>query len=105
MRIGTMVAAALLAGIGLHAGGQARATDFNVPVCMDSDYQSTEELRNANLSKGIASRILGRFGVKLIWVDARSCPPEGIRISLTDDTPNTMFPGAMAYALPFEGTH
>jgi hypothetical protein len=46
-----------------------------------------------------------RIGVKLMWIDSKSCPPDGIHITLADHTPGTLQPGALAYALPYEGTH
>jgi hypothetical protein len=49
--------------------------------------------------------MLRKIGVTLIWVDSKSCPPEGIHITLTGQTPATLQPGALAYALPYEGTH
>jgi hypothetical protein len=69
------------------------------------DYQGGGDLRSANLSKAIASKMLRRIGVTLVWVDSKSCPPEGIHITLTGQTPATLQPGALAYALPYEGTH
>jgi hypothetical protein len=35
----------------------------------------------------------------------RGCPSEGIVIDLSDDTPASLKPGALAYAFPYEGTH
>jgi hypothetical protein len=98
-----MVAAALLAGTRLHAGEARPAADFRLPAYMD--YQGGGDLGGANLSKAIASKMLRRVGVTLVWVDSKSCPPEGIHITLTGQTPPTLQPGALAYALPYEGTN
>jgi hypothetical protein len=103
MKLFGAVAVAMVAGIRLHAGEARPAADFNVPVYMD--YQGGGDLRGANLSKAIASRMLRRIGVTLIWVDSGSCSPDGIHITLTGLTPATLQPGALAYALPYEGTH
>ena len=63
------------------------------------------DLRAANLAKAIASSMFRKIGVTLVWVDSRSCPPDGIHITLTGHTPDTLQPGALAYALPYGGTH
>jgi len=87
----------------VFAAHTAGNTDLRVPVCID--YQGGGDLRPANLSKAIASRMFRKIGVTLIWADSRSCPPGGIRISLTGNTPAGLQPGALAYATPYEGTH
>jgi hypothetical protein len=98
-----MVAAAMAAAMAAQAGEARPAADFRVPAYMD--YQGGGDLRGANLSKAIASGMLRKIGVTLVWVDSKSCPPEGIHITLTGQTPATLQPGALAYALPYEGTH
>ena len=97
------MAAALLAGIRLHAGDAMPAADLRVAVYMD--YQGNGDQGAANLSKEIASRMLRRIGVTLIWVHSKSCPPAAIHITLTGGTPDALRPGALAYALPYEGSH
>jgi len=103
MKTAWMVAAALLAGIRLQAGDAAPAADLRVAAYMD--YQGNGDQGPANLSKMIASRMLRRIGVTLIWAHWKSCPPEAIHVTLTGNTPDTLRPGALAYALPYEGTH
>ena len=97
------VAVMVAAGVRLHAGDAMPAADPRVAVCMD--YQGNGDQGPANLSKGIASRMLRRIGVTLTWLHSKSCPPEAIHITLTGNTPATLRPGALAYALPYEGTH
>ena len=96
-------AVAMAAGMRLDAGEARPAADFSVSAYMD--YQGGGDLRGANLAKAIASKMLRKIGVTLVWVDSKSCPPEGIHITLTGQTPATLQPGALAYALPYEGTH
>jgi hypothetical protein len=55
--------------------------------------------------KVIASSMFRRIGVTLIWMDSGSCPPGGIHITLADRAPDTLHRGALAQALPYEGTH
>ena len=103
MKRAWMAGAAMVAAMAAQAGEAKPAADFRVPAYMD--YQGGGDLRSANLSKAIASKMLRRIGVTLVWVDSKSCPPEGIHITLTGQTPATLQPGALAYALPYEGTH
>jgi hypothetical protein len=69
------------------------------------DYRGGGDLRAPNLATAIASKMFRRIGVTLVWVVSGPCPPDGIRISLTGNTPATLQPDALAYALPYEGTH
>jgi hypothetical protein len=103
MKTAWVVAAALLAGIRLHAGDAMPAVDFRVAAYMDS--QGGGDLLAVSASKEIASGMFRRIGVTLTWVHSKSCPPDAIHITLTGGTPNTLRPGALAYALPYEGTH
>jgi hypothetical protein len=98
------VATVWMAAVAWPGFGESRpAADLSVSVYMD--YQGGGDLRPANLAKAIASKMFRRIGVTLIWVDSRSCPPDGIHITLTGQTPATLQPGALAFALPYEGTH
>ena len=84
--------------------GQSRpAADLRVSVYMD--YQANGDLEAASLAKVIAYRMFRRIGVTLIWMDSRSCPAGGIHITLADHAPDTLQRGALAYALPYGGTH
>ncbi|MGD0670031.1 MAG: hypothetical protein ABSB23_21030 [Bryobacteraceae bacterium] len=98
------VATVWMAAVAGPGFGESRpAADLSVSVYMD--YQGGGDLRGANLAKAITSKMLRKIGVTLVWVDSKSCPPEGIHITLTGQTPATLQPGALAYALPYEGTH
>lgn len=103
MKTAWMAAVVMVVGSHLHAGEVRPATDFTVPVYMDN--QGDSDLRATNLSKAIASRMCKRIGVTLVWVNSKSCPRDGIRVSLTGHTPATLQPGALAYAMPYEGKH
>jgi hypothetical protein len=98
-----VVATVWMAAVAWPGFGESKAAGVRVPVYMD--YQSGGDFRAANVSKAIASRMFRRIGVTLVWVDSRSCPPDGIRITLTGHTPETLYPGSLAYAAPYEGTH
>lgn len=103
MKRAWMVAVVMAAGVRLHAGDARPTADFRVPVCLD--YERGGDLTAVSLSETIASMMFRKIGVTLIWVNSKSCPPDGIRISLTGHTPATLHPGALAYATPYEGTH
>jgi hypothetical protein len=53
----------------------------------------------------IATGMFARIGVGIAWHSERSCPSDAIRIRLSYRTDRDFMPGALAYALPFEGIH
>jgi hypothetical protein len=66
--------------------------------------------RNADIltfyrAQSVASRMFATAGVKIDWRDPRSCPAGAILVSLAEVAPASDHPGAMAYAMPYEGTH
>jgi hypothetical protein len=73
-----------------------------VRVCIDGGFNGEGE------AKQIASQMFLAAGVKLEWhrgLDHRACPAGAIQISVTNRTNPNLLPNALAYALPFEGTH
>lgn len=93
-----MVAATLWAG---SAGEKEQRT---VVVCLDAGGHSTA----VDPARAVASRIFLELGVRLMWRSTlRPCieASTGIVIRLSLETPKTENPGALAYALPFEGKH
>jgi hypothetical protein len=94
-RMAAMVAAA--AGI---AWGEASVT-----VCMQTGADSSVTYQ----AQAIASRIFTSAGIEIEWKsDRRVCllrPQETIMIRLSTFTPASDHPGALAYALPYEGVH
>jgi hypothetical protein len=80
-----------------------RAGERSIDVCMDShnDVQVTTPARR------LASEIFARAGVTVHWRTGSRCPSSAgaIRITLTDEVPKGIAAGALAYALPYEGTH
>jgi len=55
----------------------------------------------------MAAKMYAAIGVTLDWqTSRRACKSDGvIHIELTDGTPEKLMPGALAYAMPFEGVH
>jgi hypothetical protein len=61
---------------------------------------------NVVRAEEIAGRMFAKVGVTLSWRRAAyNCPAEAIIVSLTVNTPNALRPNALAYSLPYEGTH
>jgi hypothetical protein len=104
MRIAMMAAMATLAATTGVAPAQARALPpahgRQVMVCLayDAGFETTA------LAEGVATRIYNKIGVKIEWRSIH-CPTDSIQIKLQFRTPTTMQPGALAYAMPYEGTH
>jgi hypothetical protein len=56
-------------------------------------------------AQGIAARMFAGIGVKIAWHEMSGCPAQAIRISLSEHTPASVLPGAMAYAMPYDGAY
>ena len=103
MKLKAMTMLAAFTAMAAHAGGKSQTSaDRSVTVCVEGEGLSTVEWR----AKGLASVMFANIGVQLNWRNGlRECPERGIMISLTGRTPSDLKPGALAYALPYEGTH
>ena len=85
-----------------HAQSIDLAAERTVTVCMEGGVGSP----TSEQAQKIASGIFTGIGVILQWRRGlQDCPSKGIRVSLSDHTPASLKPGAMAYALPYEGAH
>jgi hypothetical protein len=94
--------AILLAAEAAILAGQTLTPARNVVVC----FTPTHDAQVAYATE-MASRIFAGIGVQVEWREARPCPsaPDTIQVSFSLDTRDSLHPGALAYALPFEGTH
>jgi len=102
MRIAAMATIAALASVALQAKSPIQVEDSTqVTVCMQSlaDFSMTAR------TQGIAAKMFAGIGVKIAWHDMSGCPAQGILISLSEHAPASFHPGAMAYAMPYEGAH
>jgi hypothetical protein len=98
----TMDVAALAAMVWTTVPADAvPAIEPPVTVCM----ASLEDMGLENQAKLISSGIFAGIGVKIQWHGPRNCPAEAIFITFSDDEPGSLLPGALAYAMPYEGTH
>lgn len=82
--------------------GAAQPPERHVTVCIEGSAASASTLGSA---KSLASKIFARIGVKLDWRNGLSGCSQCILISLIDNTPPSLLPGKLAYALPYEGVH
>lgn len=73
-----------------------------VTVCMDSFADGSLVYR----AKAEASKMFMEVPVRIAWKNGRACQAsDAIHIHMRDQTPATLKPGALAYALPIEGTY
>jgi hypothetical protein len=100
MRITGMAVMAAVAG-SLQAG-IAPAEIRQVTVCMETPSANTATWNEA---RTVASSIFAGIGVKIRWHSPSKCPMGAIYIAFSSGTPANAFPGALAYARPYEGTH
>jgi len=57
-------------------------------------------------ASAIASTMFAAIDVNVVWRRVLTgCPADAILVSFKDQTPTEFLPGALAYALPYEGTH
>ena len=88
----------------LAAERAAEAVGKKVTICMaERPDQATDK------AQMVASKLFRSIGVTLDWhAGARFCeahPVQALVISYSHRTPKDKLPGALANALPFEGTH
>jgi len=92
-----------MAWVAAHAAENMGArTEHRVTVCMEVGTH----LREAVQAQALASRIFAGIGVTIAWhTGLHGCPARSIIVGLSEITSPDVRPGALAYALPFEGTH
>ncbi|HTB19754.1 MAG TPA: hypothetical protein VK708_16645 [Bryobacteraceae bacterium] len=98
-----MVAISVAAAIGGNAWAiqPGHVADHQVTVCIDQ-VPAAGNLPRAEM---LAANMFSNIGVKLHW--RHSCPAAGdsIQIGISVKTPANDSPGALAYAMPYEGVH
>ena len=105
MRLTAMVMAAIMtAGIAEARGAEpvaAKDETRKLTVCMDGAAGPAPTIARMTVTQMFAS-----IGVTISWrTEMANCPVEAIEISLSNKTEQTLRPAALAYALPYEGTH
>ena len=112
MRIAAMATMAVLAGMAAQAQGKARLDEAQpgkaepgnparVTVCI----QGLADFSLMARAQGIATNMFKGVGVKIAWHEMSGCPAQAILISMSEHAPASFHPGAMAYAMPYEGAH
>jgi hypothetical protein len=83
--------------------GQTLQNGPSVIVCIEDSGRTMVRYQ----ATALASKMYAAIGVALDWrTSSRSCKGAGgIHIQLADRTPAKKMPGALAYALPYEGIH
>ena len=86
----------------ISGGTPGRAHDSKTPltVCFGTGENVPLETR----AELVASGVFAKIGVRVHWRGFDKCPEKTIRIEITKGTPVAEHPGALAYALPYEGT-
>ena len=101
MKILVIVAMAMIGGKARAETG--RASEHVVPICVSEGVRTPA----IYLARAIVSEMYAKIGVTIEWLSQeRLCRSlsGAISIKLSYDTPQTQFAGALAYALPYEGT-
>ena len=96
-------AAVLVAASGAWASDAGQTPKRVVTVCLSPGANAPILYRG----QAAASRILKQAGIRIDWrLDARACVAagNGIVVTVALATPEDRHPGALAYAMPFEGT-
>jgi hypothetical protein len=103
MRI-TGVAVMMVAAAGSVWAGPGPAEARQLTLCMGSVAGNVAFHREVE-ARRVVSGIFARIGVKIQWHGPGKCPTEAIYVSYSNNVPAGMGAAALAYALPYEGTH
>jgi hypothetical protein len=103
MNVRTVVASVLLAGICARAAAPAPGPQRTVAICMGSGNTMPFLVTRAQAT---ATQMFAAIGVQTEWHPSeRYCKTrwESIIVRLSENTPPTRVPGALAYARPYDG--
>jgi hypothetical protein len=101
MKFTAMTTMMLMASVMGHS--QSKTTDREVSVCTEGDAAALGAVLRAQT---LVSKMFAEIGVAIDWqYGLRNCSVDSIRVSVGRSTAKTLKPGALAYALPYEGTH
>jgi hypothetical protein len=93
--------AAMIASANACAGEITPIAEHKVIVCVSAPGNDFVLLRAESIAEGMFASV----GVRIEWRHGRSCPAIGIMISFSGQTGQHVLPGALAFAMPYEGTH
>lgn len=101
MRIAAITMVLMGAGVA-HIQAEGVAADHRVTVCMGTEPYVA--LGVVPMAQMLASRMFAGIGVTIVWRrELHGCPAQGLLIRVSRDTPEILKPGALAYAMPYEG--
>jgi len=96
----------MTAMLGSFAWAAGKSDDRKVVACIEVNKENADVVAAARMA---SARLFEPAGVNLEWhTDRRFCEAQRdqvIKVSLSLDTPKDLAPGALAYALPYEGVH
>jgi hypothetical protein len=99
-----IITLAMITLAAMDADASAAQTEQKIVVCIQGG--AGLPLNLVPLAQKFSSRMFAQIGVPLDWrYGLRACPGEAIVISLSLNTPESLLPGALAYARPYEHSH
>src|SRR5256885_17040106 len=105
MSIAVIMMLTATVAVAAQGRGASRTEDKSVSVCVEN----TAGFDVLPLAEQTASKMFTEAGVTIEWRSGLAgCPPQGILISLfgaSSHAPADLPPQALAYALPYEGSH
>lgn len=103
MKSQVVVAVAALMATGIRTSQASQTREPNVTVCMATGGEAFGLVQEAQAT---VDRMFAATGVVIEWrPQMRDCPANAILVSLSYRTPESLSPGALASARPFEGIH
>jgi hypothetical protein len=103
MRITSVAVMIMVAAASVWAGVRP-AEARQLTVCMQS-VAGTGNAFIENEARRVVSSIFVGIGVQIQWRGSSKCPSNAIYISFSSKIPAAVHATALAYALPYEGTH
>jgi len=102
MKIATMTMWAVITGAFSQSEAAGQTADQRVSVCVES----AAGFDILPLAERTASKMFAEAGATIDWRRGLGeCPSPGILISLSSQVPADVPPDALAYALPYDGSH
>jgi hypothetical protein len=97
----TAITTIVLMTTAAHGKSGADARESNLTVCVELVTTRGVTIGQA---QEIASRMFAPVGVTINWRGGlRGCPEQAIQVTVSNHTPVNVRPGALAYALPYQG--
>jgi hypothetical protein len=102
MKIAAMMMWTVIAGTSSKSEAAGQAADQRVRACVEN----AAGFDVLPLAEQTASKMFAEAGVTIDWRrGVAGCPAPGILISLSSQAPADVPPDALAYALPYDGSH